>query len=625
VYGEGKRAAIPHVDALDGARGLAVAGVLLFHGGHLIGGYLGVDFFFTLSGFLITSLLLSETNRTGGVGLGGFWARRARRLLPALGVLIVMVAVYCVTVATPDQLTQIRGDAFATLAYVANWREVFSHRDYFALFSSPSPLNHTWSLAIEEQFYLIWPLLFVGLLAWWKRAIASAVLVVSIVLAAGSSILMMVLYRPGNVARAYFGTDTRAAAILFGAALAAWLALHGPIRNPRGRVALEGLGLISAVGLGVAWVRLDGSSPFLYHGGFLLCALGATVVIAAAVHPEPGPLSRLLSLRALVALGLISYGVYLYHWPIDLILDQKRVSLSGWPLFAIQTAVTIAFAVASYRIVEQPIRHGALSSVQLRKLTPAIAVGLVLLVSFTTLDAHPVRTVTALKFPAQAAARAFREAPPNAKRVMIVGDSVGYFLGQSMKTVKETPPIAVFNAATEGCTFPPQVSQTRRYNAYYHTNVIQPTFGCDPRWEPRAVANFRPDIVFWFINSPADAVKVRGQWIDSCSAAYASLYERSLRAELTMLGASGSKVVFTTEVYPRYLFATQDRTTDCENRVRRKVAAETKIQLVDLLDYICPQGHCREKLNGSTLRPDGEHYEGAGGEIVARWLLDQVK
>jgi peptidoglycan/LPS O-acetylase OafA/YrhL len=199
VEGEGRRtAAIPHISALDGARGLAVAGVLLFHGGHLMGGYLGVDFFFTLSGFLITSLLLAESSRTGGIGLGGFWARRARRLLPALAVLMVGVAVYAVVLAKPEELTQIRGDAFATLGYVANWRQVFAHADYFALFNTPSPLNHTWSLAIEEQFYVIWPLLFVALLARFKRDAPKAVLVTSLALAAVSSVLMIVLYDPAT-------------------------------------------------------------------------------------------------------------------------------------------------------------------------------------------------------------------------------------------------------------------------------------------------------------------------------------------------------------------------------------------------------------------------------------------
>src|SRR6478736_573720 len=171
-----------HISALDGARGAAVAGVLVFHSGHLLGGYLGVDFFFVLSGFLITSLLLAESTRTGRVGLGGFWARRARRLLPALGVLIAAVVGYCLLFAKPAELTQIRGDAFATLTYVANWRQVFSHQNYFALFNAPSPLQHTWSLAIEEQFYVIWPLVFVALLIRFKRGTPKAVLTVSLAL-----------------------------------------------------------------------------------------------------------------------------------------------------------------------------------------------------------------------------------------------------------------------------------------------------------------------------------------------------------------------------------------------------------------------------------------------------------
>jgi len=363
VETEGRAGSIAHISALDGARGLAVAGVLLFHGGHLKGGYLGVDLFFTLSGFLITSLLLAESRRTGSVGLGGFWSRRARRLLPALAVLMVGIAIYAAVLAKPSELSQIRGDAFATLGYVANWHEVFSHASYFALFTAPSPLNHTWSLAIEEQFYVIWPLLFVALLVRFRRSAPQAVLATAIGLAAISSVLMIALYDPANSNRVYFGTDTRAAAILFGAALAAWLAIAGPARDRGSRVAVEALGLLGVVVLAVAWTRLDGQSSTLYQGGFLLCGLAATAVIAAAVHPEPGPIARVLSFRPLCALGLISYGVYLYHWPIDVVLNEERAGIRGWPLFSLQTAVTLAVAIASYRIVEQPIRRGALSSI----------------------------------------------------------------------------------------------------------------------------------------------------------------------------------------------------------------------------------------------------------------------
>src|SRR6476619_6540265 len=176
-----------HQPALDGLRGLAVAGVLLFHGGHLRGGYLGVDAFFVLSGFLITTLLLVEARTNGRVALGAFWARRARRLLPALACVIAFVTVYAAVLAKPAELATIRSDALATITYVANWRAIASSHDYWALFRQPSPLEHTWSLAIEEQFYLLWPLLVAGIVVGSRTVItARRVLVVSATLALAS-------------------------------------------------------------------------------------------------------------------------------------------------------------------------------------------------------------------------------------------------------------------------------------------------------------------------------------------------------------------------------------------------------------------------------------------------------
>jgi hypothetical protein len=203
---------------------------------------------------------------------------------------------------------------------------------------------------------------------------------------------------------------------------------------------------------------------------------------------------------------------------------------------------------------------------------------------------------------------------------MIVGDSVAFFLGQAMQSLRTDPPLAVFNAAIESCTFPPQVTRAR----YLRTNFEISTFGCDPGWEAGAVARFRPNIVFWITNGAANAVLYRGRWLETCSDQYASLYERSLRSEIALLGAHGAKVAFTTEVYPRYVYASADRPTDCENRLRRNVAAATRVQLIDLQGYICPRGHCRAKQNGVTLRIDRQHYEGAGGRLVAQWLIDQV-
>jgi hypothetical protein len=214
-----------HVPALDGLRGLALAGVLAFHaGGALPGGYLGVDLFFVLSGFLITRLLLVEASDTRRIDLKRFWLRRARRLIPALLLLMPAVALYARFVAHPDEVHGIRWDALATLGYFANWREALSSASYWEIFTAPSPLHHTWSLAIEEQFYVVWPLVvLVCLRLAGRRGLAA----VSIALAVASATAMLLLHSPERTSRVYFGTDTRATGILFGALFAMVAAAGG--------------------------------------------------------------------------------------------------------------------------------------------------------------------------------------------------------------------------------------------------------------------------------------------------------------------------------------------------------------------------------------------------------------
>jgi peptidoglycan/LPS O-acetylase OafA/YrhL len=599
--------------------------VLLFHANHLKGGYLGVDFFFVLSGYLITSLLLAEAAQTGSVGLGGFWARRARRLLPALAVLLVGVAAYCVVYASRSELGQIRGDAFATLGYVANWREVFSHQDYFALFSSPSPLNHTWSLAIEEQFYLVWPLVFFGLLTRFRVRTPRAVLVTALVLAAVSTLLMFELYSPASTTRAYFGTDTRAAAILFGAALAAWNVMRPPTGHRGRRVALEVVGVAGVVVLAVAWVALDGQSRTLYRGGFLVCGVAATAVIAAVVHPQRGVLARLLEFRPLVGLGLISYGVYLYHWPIDIVLDAQRVHLGGWPLVLVQVAVTLVVSIASFKLVERPVRTGAIRAPQWRRLTPAIAFALVLAIFTTTTGAKSLPSVVRSlgKHPIAAARLAYRGAVPGSKRIMIVGDSVGYFLGRSFQRVAPDYRSSVLNAGLQGCVLLSGVSEARYDRADGSTAVLK-TYPCDPPWERAAVKAFRPDIVLWIVSNPATEYLDKGRQLRACSPEFGERYRAQLASTAAELQSSGAQVFMTTEVYPRYLLADADAITDCDNQLRRAAIPATGVTLIDLQARVCPDGHCIVKEHGVTLRTDGEHYRDRGGDLIAEWLLGQM-
>ncbi|HEY0485900.1 MAG TPA: acyltransferase, partial [Mycobacteriales bacterium] len=256
-----------YVPALDGVRALAVVAVLLFHGGVAAarGGFLGVDAFFVLSGYLITSLLLAEHARTGTIALTAFWGRRARRLLPALLVLVAFTAVAGHATLAPDELARLRGDALAALLYVANWRMIAHGTGYFDTTAAPSLLQHTWSLAIEEQFYLLWPLVLLLVLGGRRRPLPALCL-------AGiglSAVAAAVLGAPGHdVGRAYYGTDTRAASLLIGALLAAALARRPSHARPS-RALVGGLAVLGAAYTAWAWTHLTGASPWLYRGGLL--------------------------------------------------------------------------------------------------------------------------------------------------------------------------------------------------------------------------------------------------------------------------------------------------------------------------------------------------------------------
>ena len=346
-----------HVPALDGLRGLAVLGVVAFHVGWIDGGYLGVDAFFVLSGFLITSLLLAEHDRRGRIALARFWGRRARRLLPAMLAMVAVVLVWTMA-ADRAQLDAVRGDAVATLLYVANWHEIATTSSYWAIFDAPSPLQHTWSLAIEEQFYLAWPLVVGGVAlvaVRLRRRLAPVLGVVAVGAAAASYALMAALYDEGDASRAYFGTGSRLGAIVLGAALAALLGRRllqpGPALGDR---RLDVAAMVALAVLAWAWVSVEGTTPWLYRGGFALLGLAVVVVIAAACRP--GIVATGLAWRPLRALGLISYGLYLWHWVVIAILTEARTGLHGLSLDLVQLVISLAAALASFWFLEQPIR-----------------------------------------------------------------------------------------------------------------------------------------------------------------------------------------------------------------------------------------------------------------------------
>lgn len=377
---------LPYQPALDGLRALAVVAVLAYHADltWARGGFLGVDAFFVLSGYLITSLLIAEWRNTGTIDLPAFWARRARRLLPALFLLLVGIAGYALVFAEPEELDKLRNASLATLGYIANWQLAFSGESYFDQFSLPSPLRHTWSLAIEEQWYLIWPLLFVFMLRLGRSSL-STLFTASLVMIAGSALLMAWLYDPGaDPSRVFYGTDTRAQSLLVGAVLAMLLAWHGPLRASAARLMLQLAALAGAVFSGWLWASTSDDSTLLYRGGFLVSAVVIAVVIAAVVQPERGPLGRLLSLSPLRGLGRISYGVYLWHWPVYLVLTPVRTGWDGYGLLIVRVALTLALAIASYYVIENPVRRGALRSWRAWTVAPTAAAVIVIALVMVT-------------------------------------------------------------------------------------------------------------------------------------------------------------------------------------------------------------------------------------------------
>ena len=379
---------VPYLPGLDGMRALAVVAVMVYHANSdwLPGGYLGVEVFFVISGYLITLLLISEKERTGTVDMKQFWMRRARRLLPALFTMMIALTIWT-ALFERDALGKLRGDVVGAFFYVANWYQIWTGAGYTAS-NDFAPLRHLWSLAVEEQFYLIWPLVMFALLRGGSRRIAdiSRYLVLA---ALAITVLMAELHHSGPVGSAevtpdaywtisgrsiskvdalYLSTFTRAGGLLLGAAFAMlWrpvALMRGPLRT-KGRL-LDVVAVVGFVSLAAMtwWMHLlgpDGANAWLFRGGFLLCGI-ATLMMAAAVTHERAMTSRVLSIPVLLWIGTRSYGLYLYHWPIYQIIRDIAGNRLALHEFVFAMALTGVVTELSYRFIETPIRRKTFGS-----------------------------------------------------------------------------------------------------------------------------------------------------------------------------------------------------------------------------------------------------------------------
>ena len=419
--------------SLDGVRGVAIAAVVAFHLGFLGGGWLGVDVFFVLSGFLITSLLVEERARQGHISVSAFWARRAKRLVPALLVMLAALGLYAWAGGSAVVPAQLRSPALATIFYAANWQQIATASSYFSHFQAVSPLQHTWSLSIEEQYYLVWPLLLIGVTRIARRRFTPVLAGVAGVLLVASATWMGVAAHVFGTDRAYLGTDTRAWELLLGAL--GVLALHhaAPMRRRRAwRVATP----LALCGVGVGVALASGPPGWIWDGGLVAVALCAATVILGSVRDPDGPVAQVLSWSPLRWLGRISYSLYLWHWPVIVLLTPKTTGADGGTLLVFRLASMLGAAVASYYVVERPLRRADWTRWWRRAVVPVSVAGVVGLVLVATVPPVEATAGAVRHLPVTSPADSVASTPPpqidmgraataaDPYRMWILGDSV---------------------------------------------------------------------------------------------------------------------------------------------------------------------------------------------------------
>jgi peptidoglycan/LPS O-acetylase OafA/YrhL len=708
---------------------MSVLAIIAFHTGlnSVPGGFYGVDAFFVLSGFLITSLLVKEWAGTGTIALRRFWAGRARRLLPALFVLVATVGIVMAVVPTLLQTPHIIGDALSTVFYASNWYSIQTGVTYFSL-SEPSPLLHTWSLAIEEQFYLVWPLVVLGVLhlqfgrgrrarararhasgnvdgvvgagdggeaievlggggqvtlvpavkagrdqerdaAWHRRRRLHILFGVACFGSLASAMSMVLLAPNGYTTRAYYGTDTRAQALLVGAAISIGLTLwrDGASRawftRSAGLLALLGVG-----GTAALWATTSESSTFAFSGGFLVASFAAgAVVLGCAVAPRC-LVVRVLELPPLPQWGRISYGVYLWYWPVLLVMSGSRLHWGVYPLFLARVGVTVTIAALSYDFVEMPIRRGvlknwrawvaaplgaavAISAVFISTLVPVGATELqgaaIGLPQTTTSTTDTTTTVPSTPTTAGQPGQTTTSAPPTTTsptrattttvpppsyltpdppavaagtgsgsgtpakpiKVLLVGDSIAGSLGVGLAQYADQRDVQIVNEGIPGCS----VSMQTQIKVLFYT--LAPGAPCDSGNNPNSLFDtwrkwvnaYNPDVVLYVARGETFDQQIAGQWENMGQPAFDRYVASRYRQAVSVLGAKGAAVVLLTSPY--YNSGTSNNGSDWPED------DPTRVQL---------DNAAMQAVEGSSNSGGGGGGGGAGGGKVYVFDLNRV-
>jgi peptidoglycan/LPS O-acetylase OafA/YrhL len=644
----GRRTDDAYRPALDGIRAIAVGSVVAYHFGwhSLPGGFLGVDVFFVLSGYLITSILLSEHAKRGSISMSGFYSRRVRRLFPALALVIVAVSWDTAKHGSPLQLSDRFHDMIAALFYYANWHFIASDQSYFAGQSGASPLRHTWSLSIEEQFYFVWPLLLLVLLRFWgmrRRALIAAGLAAATLASAAA---MAATYNAAEPSSSYYGSDGRAQQLLVGVLLA--VGLHGLARREHAVPAARtwtAISIGSLLSLLYLMHRLHDTSSKYYYGGALIAAL-VTAVLIAGVERHPGsPVGSLLSLRPVVWVGKVSYGIYLWHWPVLLWVDGTIARI----------LVTVGVSAASFYLVEKPIRTGRVWWVGKSPRRTALAFAVVVsLVAGTAYAGTRPPSVHEDKIATEARARALVPCkdqtqpclrfagPPGSPTVASIGDSTMEGYDTALRLLAKEHSFSYVQAAVPGCPISlrpvrsgPRGTQTsvdmlcERFTAQAYNDLV------DKRnvrlFIGTAVREFRP-------TENAD-----GDLLETGTPEQLEVVREGLEKAIRILTRRGATVVLV-HILPRgaepdclsvrtshekrcTTLVSADKNAATYNALFDQVAAAhpANVKVVDLTDLLCPDGKCPVTAHGLTLRGDQIHLTKVASAWVAPYLYDRIR
>lgn len=648
---------------LDGLRAIAVLAVLFFHADldWFQGGFLGVDVFFVLSGFLITSLLLRDTPQSPAA-MARWWARRIRRLTPAVAVTVLAVLVLFLT------RSGIALDALATMTWWQNWHLVAEGTSYWA--STPSPLRHAWSLSIEEQFYLLWPVALVGLTALARRSRRPTVVVATVAatgaVASFAWAWWLSIGTGTDLSRIYFGTDTRAGALLAGCAVAAWMQRRPArwVRTPRVRPALSAAAMLAGVVLVVLCIVLTPESALSYRGGLLLAALGSLVLVGACAGP--GPVGSVLSNDTLQWLGTRSYAIYLWSWPTQLLLQERWPGLPTPVVAAITIATAIALAEASMRLVENPLRFRSGWARPALPRRAAWGLGVVVL-----LVGGVVATRSTVQTQSERMAQEFAKVPdPTTTAVPTttpgpdpVAPEPAPTTTTCVPTTAPTPQFTgqgtAFDPSTVGDVGDPAVAgcgATRvlvvgdstgrgaanglRRDAAGSLEVWDRTvLGCGmqatkpncPLWRdlwPKAVQELQPQVVLVHLGVSTDLVP--GTDPPFLSAGASQLRQQIIGQAMDALRSTGARVVWALPAVPldrgTFYCGGARRNTGCdpvwiERWDADVIAAATPrgVGVVNLESWVDARGRT------SADRPDGLHFSGVGLDAEAAWLAPQLR